>query len=154
LVLDLGGSPGSVSAVNLGKRAFAVSNNSAYGVMLENIFPRHRDCRGKVHGAANVGRVDILIVHCFGCRYAYDTAVESRFDRVGCFKSRVIGIGPQIGYLFPVGNMQGYLNLKGYREFDQQNRPAGWNAWLTFSISPAAPPAATPPPSRSPMIYK
>jgi hypothetical protein len=75
-------------------------------------------------------------------------------DRVGCFKSRVIGIGPQIGYLFPVGNMQGYLNLKAYGEFDQQNRPAGWNAWLTFSISPAAPPAATPPPSRSPMIYK
>jgi len=23
-------------------------------------------------------------------------------------KSRVIGIGPQIGYIFPVGGMQGY----------------------------------------------
>jgi hypothetical protein len=22
-------------------------------------------------------------------------------DRVGCFKSRVVGIGPQIGYIFP-----------------------------------------------------
>ena len=55
------------------------------------------------------------------------------------FISRVFGVGPQIGYLFPVGNMQGYLNLKGYGEFDAANRPSGWNAWLTFSISPAAP---------------
>jgi hypothetical protein len=60
-------------------------------------------------------------------------------DRVGPFLSRVIGVGPEIGLLFPVGNMQGYLNFKGYAEFDQQNRPAGWNAWITFAISPAAP---------------
>ena len=55
------------------------------------------------------------------------------------FISRVFGVGPQIGYLFPVGNMQGYLNLKGYGEFDAANRPSGWNAWLTFSISPTSP---------------
>jgi hypothetical protein len=58
---------------------------------------------------------------------------------LGGFRSRVLGVGPQIGYLFPVGNMQGYLNLKGYGEFDATNRPSGWNTWLTFSISPAAP---------------
>ena len=62
----------------------------------------------------------------------------------GGFRSRVIGVGPQIGYLFPVGDMQGYLNLKGYGEFDAANRPAGWNTWLTFSISPMAPSAVTP----------
>jgi len=55
------------------------------------------------------------------------------------FRSRVLGVGPQIGYLFPIGNMQGYLNLKGYGEFDAANRPSGWNTWLTFSISPTAP---------------
>jgi hypothetical protein len=55
------------------------------------------------------------------------------------FRSRVLGIGPQIGYIFPMGNMQGYLNLKGYGEFDAQDRPHGWNTWLTFAISPAAP---------------
>jgi hypothetical protein len=66
-------------------------------------------------------------------------------DRVGCFQSQVVGIGPQIGYLFPVGNMQGYLNFKAYKEFAAENRPDGWNAWVTFSISPAAPPAAPPP---------
>lgn len=47
-------------------------------------------------------------------------------------------IGPQIGYLFPVGEMQGYLNLKGFKEFGAENRPEGWNAWLTFALTPAA----------------
>jgi hypothetical protein len=63
------------------------------------------------------------------------------------FRSRVAGIGPQIGYIFPMGDgLQGYLNLKGFKEFAAQNRPEGWNAWLTFAISPAAePPAAAKP---------
>jgi hypothetical protein len=62
------------------------------------------------------------------------------------FKSRVIGVGPQIGYIFPVGGMQGYLNLKGYGEFANDNRPDGWNVWLTFVLSPAPPSATTSPP--------
>jgi hypothetical protein len=65
-------------------------------------------------------------------------------DRVGCFQSQVLGVGPQIGFLFPVGNLQGYLNLKGYKEFAAEHRPDGWNAWVTFSISPAAPTPSTP----------
>jgi len=60
-------------------------------------------------------------------------------DRVGCFESRVFGAGPQIGYIIPMGDhLQGYLNLKGYKEFGAQHRPEGWNTWLTFAISPAA----------------
>lgn len=66
-------------------------------------------------------------------------------DRVGCFRSQVAGVGPQIGFLFPVGDMQGYLNFKGYGEFAAEKRPAGWNAWVTFAISPAAPPPAVTP---------
>jgi hypothetical protein len=65
-------------------------------------------------------------------------------DRVGCFESRVVGIGPQIGYIIPLSkDVQGYFNLKGYKEFAAENRPDGWNVWLTFAISPAAqqPPA-------------
>lgn len=54
------------------------------------------------------------------------------------FESRVIGVGPQVGYLFPVGDMQGYLNLKGYGEFDNNARPDGFNVWLTFVLSPKA----------------
>lgn len=60
------------------------------------------------------------------------------------FRSRVAGIGPQIGYIFPMGDkLQGYINLKGYWEFASQNRPKGWNTWLTFAISPAAPEPAS-----------
>jgi hypothetical protein len=72
-------------------------------------------------------------------------------DRVGCFQSRVVGVGPQLGYIFPVGGMQGYLNLKAYGEFANENRPAGWNLWLTFNLSPAAP---TPPTSTRPIVRK
>jgi hypothetical protein len=73
-------------------------------------------------------------------------------DRVGCFQSRVLGVGPQVGYIFPIGDKwQGYLNLKGYGEFDAANRPSGWNVWLTFNLSPAA---STPPTSSRPMYTK
>ncbi len=73
-------------------------------------------------------------------------------DRVGCFKSRVMGVGPQIGYVFPIDEKyQGYLNLKAYGEFDNANRADGWNVWLTFVISPAA---AAPPAPMKPLITK
>ncbi len=65
---------------------------------------------------------------------------------LGSFESRVGGIGPQIGFIFPIGGeLQGYINLKGYKEFAAQNRPSGWNSWLTLSISRAPPPPPTPP---------
>jgi hypothetical protein len=73
-------------------------------------------------------------------------------DHVGCFQSRVVGVGPQVGYIFPIGDkLQGYLNLKAYGEFENANRPAGFNVWLTFNLSPAA---ATPPTSTRPMFTK
>jgi hypothetical protein len=68
-------------------------------------------------------------------------------DHVGCFQSQVIGVGPQAGFIFPVGDLQGYINLKGYREFANQDRPDGWNVWATFVISPA-PPTSTATPRR------
>jgi hypothetical protein len=72
-------------------------------------------------------------------------------DRVGCFQSQVFGVGPQFGYVFPLSHdLQGYINIKGYGEFGNSARPAGWNTWLTFVISPAA---APPPPVRR-MITK
>jgi hypothetical protein len=61
---------------------------------------------------------------------------------LGGFRSRVVGIGPQIAYLFPVGDMQGYLNLKGYSNSMRPIGPSGWNTWLTFSLSPVARPPA------------
>jgi hypothetical protein len=85
--------------------------------------------------------------------YVYDQLTPDN----GCapvlcpFESRVIGVGPQIGYIFPVAGMQGYINLKAYGEFDNANRPDGWNAWLTFVLSPA-PPSSTS--SAPPMLTK
>src|SRR5215813_2043635 len=62
-------------------------------------------------------------------------------DRVGCFQSQVVGAGPQLGFIVPLGDKwQGYFNVKAYGEFANENRPAGWNLWLTFNISPAAEP--------------
>lgn len=57
---------------------------------------------------------------------------------LGDFESRVFGVGPQFGVFFPVGNMQGYFNAKAFYEFEAENRAEGWNAWVTFAVSPAA----------------
>jgi hypothetical protein len=85
-----------------------------------------------------------------GYVYQQLTADRGQAPILGEFKSRVLGVGPQIGFIFPVGDMQGYLNFKGYKEFAAENRPEGWNAWVTFAIAPAA----APPPPQSPLIHK
>jgi hypothetical protein len=84
-------------------------------------------------------------VHIGAVGYFYDqlTGDSGSGARLGSFESRVVGIGPQIGFLFPVGDMQGSANLKAYDEFDARARASGWNVWFTLSISPGAP--ATPP---------
>jgi len=69
---------------------------------------------------------------------------------LGDFKSRIAGIGPQVGFIVPLGAQQLYINLKGYKEFAAQNRPEGWNAWLTLSIANAPPEPA----SAKPVIRK
>jgi hypothetical protein len=52
---------------------------------------------------------------------------------LGDFKSRVSAVGPQVGYFFPVGKEKGYVNLKGYWEFDAKNRADGWNVWVSLA---------------------
>jgi hypothetical protein len=81
--------------------------------------------------------------------YAYQQVTDDfgQNPMLGGFRSRIVGVGPQIGYIFPVGGMQGFLGLKAYGEFDASNRASGWNSWLTFAISPAAPTAEAQPTS-------
>jgi hypothetical protein len=55
--------------------------------------------------------------------------------RLGGFQSKVTAVGPQIGYEVDLGVVQADLNLRGYKEFNAQNRPEGWNIWLTLSLS-------------------
>ena len=54
--------------------------------------------------------------------------------KLGDFKSRVNGVGPQINRFFPFGKSQGVISLKGYREFGADHRTEGWNSWLTLSV--------------------
>jgi hypothetical protein len=72
-------------------------------------------------------------------------------DRVGCFQSQVFGIGPQVGFLFPLGTgLQGYLNVKGYKEFDNERRLGGYDVWVSLTISPSG----EKPPAARPLIHK
>ena len=82
--------------------------------------------------------------------YFYDqlSADSGSAPILGPIESRVIGVGPQVGFIFPAGASQMYLGLKAYGEFDGHDRPSGWNAWVTLSFSPSAgaPPATQSPP--------
>lgn len=81
-----------------------------------------------------------VFVGAVGYLYQQITGDSGSGAVLGSFESRVAGIGPQLGYLFPIDDkMQGAVTLKGYWEFANGNRPDGWNAWLSFQISPAAP---------------
>jgi hypothetical protein len=56
------------------------------------------------------------------------------------FESRTVGVGPQIGFIFPGASFQTYLNVKGYWDLDTQNRASGASAWVTLAFSPNPPP--------------
>jgi hypothetical protein len=59
---------------------------------------------------------------------------------LGEFKGRVFGLGPQVGFIIPLSeDYQAYLNLKAYKDIAAENRPEGYTAWLTFSVSSAPP---------------
>src|SRR5262245_10397503 len=73
-----------------------------------------------------------------GYVYQQLTGDSGSGDRVGAFESRVFGIGPEVGFIPPVGaGLQGYLTVKGYKEFDAAIRPQGWNTWVWLTIAPA-----------------
>jgi hypothetical protein len=72
-------------------------------------------------------------------------------DRVGCFQSRVAGAGAQLGYTISIGELEGNVNVKAYKEFAAANRPEGWNVWFTYTLSPAeSAPTRPSAPRRSP----
>jgi hypothetical protein len=79
--------------------------------------------------------------------YFYDqlTADSGCAPALCPFKSRTAGVGPQFGYLFPAGAMQGYFNVKVYWDYDTQNRAHGYAAWVTLAFSPKAPVTEAPP---------
>jgi hypothetical protein len=58
---------------------------------------------------------------------------------LGDFKSRIGAVGPQAGYFFKADGSEWYVNVKAYWEFAAQNRPEGWNLWLSIAIPLGAP---------------
>lgn len=59
--------------------------------------------------------------------YAYQQITDDSGQNpiLGGFRSRVYGIGPQIGYIFPMGDMEGFLGLRGYADMNAVNRAPG-----------------------------
>ena len=69
--------------------------------------------------------------------YLYDpiTGDSGPGASLGPFTSRVAGAGPQASYDFALGKREASLSIRGYYEFAGQNRPEGWNVWLTLVVS-------------------
>jgi hypothetical protein len=83
--------------------------------------------------------------------YFYDqlTADSGSAPILGPIESRVGGVGPQLGFIFPMGPTQMFLGLKAYSEFDGHDRPSGYSGWVTVAFSPSG---APPPQTQSPPI--
>jgi len=67
------------------------------------------------------------------------------------FESRTMGIGPQIGLIFPNPSFQTYFNVKTYWDVDTQNRASGASVWVTLAFSPNPSDAEKQPP---PIVIK
>ena len=76
-----------------------------------------------------------LLVGLVGYFYNQITPDSGPGATLGPFMSRVAGAGPQLGYDFVLGGRASSLSARGYYEFAGQNRPEGWNAWLTLVIA-------------------
>ena len=126
---------------------------SAVSGLTYNFKNTHTDYQNGIDWHLDWGASKFLTKHlhvgAVGYFYSQLTGDSGTGAKLGDYMSRVAAIGPQIGFSFPVGEMQGYLNLRGYWEFAAVNRSSGWNTWLTFAISPAAP--SVPP---IPMLHK
>jgi hypothetical protein len=80
-----------------------------------------------------------VFIGAVGYFYEQLTPDSGSGDRLGAFESGVIGVGPQMGVIVPIGDVQLYANVKAYGEFAAHNRPSGFNTWLTLSFSPLPP---------------
>jgi hypothetical protein len=90
---------------------------------------------GHVDWGASIALGEKLYLGAVGYFYDQLGADSGPGARLGAFQSKVTAVGPQIGYAIDLGVVQADLNLRGYKEFDAQNRPEGWNIWLTLSLS-------------------
>ena len=97
---------------------------------------------GHIDWGASVALNEALYVGAVGYFYDQLGPDSGPGARLGAFQSKVTAVGPQIGCAIDLGVVHVDLNLRGYREFDAQNRPEGWNLWLTLSLSKFRPRAS------------
>jgi hypothetical protein len=76
-----------------------------------------------------------LLIGLTGYVYNQLTPDSGSGASLGPFLSRVAGAGPQLGYDFILGGRDASLSARAYYEFAGQNRPEGWNTWLTLVIA-------------------
>src|SRR5262245_42886420 len=106
------------------------------------------DYQNGIDGHIDWGVAQFLNEHLFvgaaGYYFQQLTCASGEGATLGDFKARVAGVGPQLGYLFPIGDRaQGTLTVKAFWEFAAENRPEGWNLLAAFAISPKASTPAT-----------
>ncbi len=88
---------------------------------------------GHIDWAASIFPSESFHIGPVGYVFQQVTGDSGEGATLGDFKSRVFGIGGQFGHFFPAGDMMGYLNIKGYHDFEAENRPEGWSVWLTLA---------------------
>ena len=115
------------------KREFSIVGGLTYN--FENDDTHYRNgIDGHIDWAASQFLSEQVHVGVVGYLYQQLTGDSGSGATLGDFKSRVYAIGPQLGYFFPVGKEKGYVNVKAYWEFGEQNRAAGWNLWLSLAL--------------------
>ena len=90
---------------------------------------------GHIDWGASIALGEKLYLGAVGYFYDQLSPDSGPGAQLGGFQSKVTAVGPQIGYAIDLGIVHADLNLRGYKEFDAQNRPEGWNLWLTLSLS-------------------
>lgn len=75
-----------------------------------------------------------LFVGAVGFIYQQLTPDRGQPEVLGDFKSRTIGIGPQIGYNFDVRGVTINTNLRGYFEIDVENRLKGGGVYFSLNL--------------------
>ena len=82
-----------------------------------------------------------MLIGAVGYFYGQVTGDSAPGGTFGDSRSRVAGIGPQIGFFLPFAGREAFLSFKAYYEFDVHRRLDGWNGWVTFALD--APEKAT-----------
>lgn len=75
-----------------------------------------------------------LFVGAVGYAYVQLTPDEGQPKALGDVESRSFAVGPQVGYNFDADGVPIYANLRGYAEFDVQNRTEGGSVFLTIDL--------------------